>query len=63
MALTREECSCVGARVLRHPQIHSGHMIIEVCTRDGIKDIKLSKKDGERYKQARKAKSGDEIQY
>jgi ribosomal protein RSM22 (predicted rRNA methylase) len=35
--------------------------MLEVCTAEGIQDIKLSKKDGEKYKQARKAKSGDII--
>lgn len=63
MALTREECCNTGARIVRHPQVRSGHVLIEVCTMDGIQNIKLSKKDGERYKQARKAVSGDAINY
>ena len=63
MALTREGSRCTGARVLRHPQVRGGHVMLEVCTADGIRDIKLSKKDGERYKQARKAKSGEQIPY
>lgn len=62
MALTREEYCCFGARVLRHPQVRSGHVMLEVCTKDGIQNIKLSKKDGERYKQARKVKSGEQVQ-
>jgi len=62
MAFTREKCHVSGAaRVLRHPQVRSGHVMLDVCTAEGIKNITLSKKDGEKYKQARKAKAGDEI--
>lgn len=62
MALTREDYRCSGARVLRHPQVRSGHVMLEICTADGVQQMTLSKKDGERYKQARKAESGDLIQ-
>lgn len=61
IAFVRDTSSCDGMRVLRHPQVRGGHVMLEVCTADGIKDIKLTKKDGERYKKARKAESGDEL--
>lgn len=61
MALTREDYRCRGARILRHPQVRSGHVMLEVCTPEGVQNLTLSKKDGERYKQARKAESGDLI--
>ncbi len=61
MAFTRKAQACGGMRVLRHPQVRGGHVMLEVCTFDGIKEIKLTKKDGERYKKARKAESGDEL--
>lgn len=61
MAFVRDSSSCAGMRVLRHPQVRGGHVIIEVCTADGIGEIKLSKKDGDRYKKARKADPGDEL--
>ncbi len=48
-------------RILRHPQVRSGHVMLEVCTADGTKRLTLTKKDGERYKKARKASAGDEI--
>ena len=57
----REAQACDGARVLRHPQVRGGHVMLEVCAGDGIKEVKLSKRDGERYKKARKAESGDEL--
>ena len=59
MAFAREACRNAGMRVLRHPQVRGGHVMLRVCTKDGIKDITLTKRDGERYKKARKASSGD----
>jgi len=61
IALTREKCCCYGARILRHPQVHSGHVTLEICTPDGVRNVKLSKRDGDVYKRARKAKTGDMI--
>jgi len=61
MAFAREACRNAGMRVLRHPQVRGGHVMLRVCTKDGIKDITLTKRDGERYKKARKASSGDEL--
>ncbi len=61
MAFARDPSDYAGMRVMRHPQVRGGHIMLEVCTADGIKDIKLTKKDGERYKKARKSGSGDEL--
>lgn len=58
LCVVREKCNLQGMRVLRHPLVHSGFVQLEVCTSGGIKNIKLSKKDGEEYKSARKAASG-----
>ncbi len=49
------------ARVLRHPQVHSGFLSLSLCTRDGAKTITLSKRHGEIYKRARKASAGDAL--
>jgi len=59
MAFTREKTSTKEARIIRHPQIRKGHIMFEVCTNEGIKNITLSKKDKEKYKKAKKAKTGD----
>lgn len=63
MAFTKEEYELPKGRVLRHPQVRKGHIILEVCTNEGIKEVKLSKKDGLVYKKARKIKTGEEIEY
>ena len=61
MAFAREACGNAGMRILRHPQVRGGHIMLRVCTEDGIADMTLTKKDGERYKKARKAGSGDKL--
>jgi len=58
ICVVREKCNIQGMRVLRHPLVHSGYVQLEVCTAEGIKNIKLSKKDGEQYKKAKKAIAG-----
>jgi ribosomal protein RSM22 (predicted rRNA methylase) len=63
MAFTREKFSGQDARIIRHPQIRKGHIMFEVCTSEGIKDITLSQRDKAKYKKARKAKTGDLLQY
>ncbi|MDA3799583.1 MAG: rRNA methyltransferase [Kiritimatiellae bacterium] len=63
MAFTREKFTRQDARILRHPQVRKGHVMFEVCTNDGIKNITLSQKDKAKYKKAKKAKTGDLLQY
>ena len=48
-------------RILRHPQINPGFVELEVCSKDGFKKIKYSKKDKELFKRARKSDAGDQI--
>lgn len=61
IALTTKKVNAIGPRVLRHPQVRSGHVFLEVCTDQGIQNLKLSKKDGEAYRLAKKAKAGDTL--
>lgn len=59
IALSREKSPGPDARVLRHPLVRGGHVVLEVCTARGIENMTLSKSDGERYRKARRAKAGD----
>jgi ribosomal protein RSM22 (predicted rRNA methylase) len=59
MAFTRESGRPVQFRILRHPQVRSGHMMVTICGEDGIKTQTLSRKDGELYKQMRDLGAGD----
>jgi ribosomal protein RSM22 (predicted rRNA methylase) len=49
------------ARILRHPQKHSGHVELELCTVNGLSEETVSRRQAERYKRARKAEWGDEF--
>ena len=61
IALSKSPCNRCKNRILRHPQISSGFITLEVCSNDGLKTIKVTKKDKELFKAARKSKTGDEI--
>jgi ribosomal protein RSM22 (predicted rRNA methylase) len=51
------------ARILRVPQKHSGHMDLSLCMADGAaRQVKLSRRHGTAYKQARKLDWGDAIE-
>lgn len=49
------------ARILRHPQINSGHVKVKLCTPNGLLEKTFSKKDGEVYKKIKKLGAGDTI--
>ena len=61
LAVARGKCSPANDRVLRHPKVHTGHVVLEVCASEGLLAKTLSRRDGPLYKQARNLKAGDGI--
>ncbi len=61
MAFVKEKPETKGARILRHPYIEKGMIKLKLCTETENKDIIITKKYGEVYKQARKSECGDII--
>jgi ribosomal protein RSM22 (predicted rRNA methylase) len=59
--LSRERVPPAAARIIRPPQLRSGHVNLSSCEPDGIHDRTLSRKHGERYRAARDAAWGDAI--
>lgn len=59
VAATKHAFPFPASRVLREPVRHSGHVILKLCTEEGVKQPTISKKMGELYKQARKVEWGD----
>jgi ribosomal protein RSM22 (predicted rRNA methylase) len=55
----REEVARASARVLRHPQVRGGHVRLELCAEDGLRNVVVSKRDREAFREARKASWGD----
>jgi ribosomal protein RSM22 (predicted rRNA methylase) len=60
IAVSREQCSPCGQRILRHPRIESGRITLRLCGADGISDKMYTKKSA-LFKAARKADCGDEF--
>jgi len=65
LALSKKNISHINSinygRILRHPQIGKGHVKLNLCTKDGLKQATYSKRNGDIYKSARKANCGDKI--
>lgn len=59
IAMSKSAVALPQARILRHPQIHSGHRTFELCTKDGLQRKTISRKDGDLYKQSKKLEWGD----
>jgi len=50
-----------ASRILRHPQIRTGHVRMTVCSVEpGIENVTVSKRDRKNYRAARNAKWGDQ---
>jgi ribosomal protein RSM22 (predicted rRNA methylase) len=57
---SKTQVSLPEARILRHPQKRSGHVILSLCTKaEGLKQQTVSKRTPELYKLARKLDWGD----
>ena len=61
VVFSREPVALPAARIVRHPRRHSGHVAFELCTPEGLKRETISRKQGERYKTARKAEWGETL--
>lgn len=59
VAVCKSSLHLEGSRIIRHPEKHSGHLSLNLCTKDGLINKTVSKKDGEIYKQAKKLDWGD----
>lgn len=60
-ALGRQRVAKAPARIIRQPQIRSGHVILALCEPDGVRSRTVSRKQGALYKDARGAAWGDAI--
>ena len=59
--LSREPVPPAAARIIRQPQIRSGHVNLVTCEPDGIRRRTVSRRDGPLFKEARGAAWGDAI--
>src|SRR5262249_19850988 len=49
-------------RVIRRPQLHDGHVALDLCTTAGLEQRTLSRRHGAAYKDARQAVWGDALE-
>lgn len=61
VAFSRKKVYKVNNRILRHPIINKVFSEYKICTKDGIKNVKISKKNGILYKEAKKKSTGDSL--
>lgn len=61
VAVSRMRGRPIAGRVLRHPQTRKGHVILELCTPDGLRRRTVSRKEGPTYRQARDLRWGSAI--
>jgi ribosomal protein RSM22 (predicted rRNA methylase) len=59
VALARQPVELPAARILRHPRHHPGLIEIAVCTPAGVSSERVTRRDRERFRAARKAAWGD----
>ena len=60
IAAARGNAVRAEARVIRHPVQLKGHIKLELCTPEGLTQQTVTRKEGEAFKRARKAKWGEE---
>ena len=60
LVAARSAALSIGARIVRHPGKHSGHVQLALCTAEGkIENRTITRSSKEAYKRARKAEWGD----
>ncbi|WP_269212330.1 small ribosomal subunit Rsm22 family protein [Thermoanaerobacterium thermosaccharolyticum] len=58
ICVSKKPCKTIKSRIIRHPQIRKGHIILDLCTKDVIKKVTIKKSDGDIYKKARNMRWG-----
>jgi len=61
VVVARSPAPRATARILRHPQLRGGHVLLRVCAHDGVRPETVSKREGDRYRRARKLSWGDDL--
>lgn len=61
VAFSREPGSPIAGRVIRHPQVRSGHIYLDLCTPGGLQRTIVTRKEGEAFREARDLHWGDAL--
>jgi ribosomal protein RSM22 (predicted rRNA methylase) len=60
LVMAKQPVKSASARILRHPQVNSGFVKLQLCTPNGLQNLTVTRSDKEAFKQARKADWGDD---
>jgi len=60
LAFSKEAVSMPLSRIVRHPEIHGGHIRLTLCTAEGLKSTIVTRSEKESFRAARKENWGDE---
>lgn len=61
VSLSRMNGENVQGRVIRHPQVRKGHIRMDICTTEGLKNTVVTRKNKEQFRQARNLSWGSTI--
>lgn len=59
LAVAKQTVPTANARIVRHPLRQAGYAQLQLCALDGLQTIKVTKRDKEAWRRARKASWGD----
>jgi ribosomal protein RSM22 (predicted rRNA methylase) len=60
LAFSKTPAPHAAARIVRHPQVHAGHIRLTLCTPQGLESPTVTRSQKDAFRAARKAKWGDE---
>ena len=58
LCMSRRSGTTIKGLVIRHPQIRKGHIHLELCTSEGLKNTLVTRKDKELFRKARELRWG-----
>ncbi len=62
IAVSRTPATPIASRMIRHPQIRPGHISLELCTVEGLRNTVATRKDKAAFRQARDLRWGDALE-
>jgi ribosomal protein RSM22 (predicted rRNA methylase) len=62
VVVARTPPSRAVARILRHPKIRGGHVLLDLCTAGGVRRDTVSRRDHDRFRRARKSAWGGDFE-
>lgn len=59
LAFSKQPANRAEARIVRHPAVRSGHILLSLCTAEGLKKETVTRSDKDKFRAARRAAWGN----